>query len=361
MESPVSDYRPAIASERLPSATRRPASAPERLAWLDALRCVAILGVMLVHTGYVFPALGRAWVLGLGAGRHGVDLFFSISGFLFAELMLGRQMGVARYLGRRALRIAAVYYAAMLVYVALEPVRPSARTILLNLAFLNPWCQPTTPYLVEGGWSICAEIFFYFAGIALLRVLVTPGRALLTWSVALAGAMLLTLLLPGSTVANEYSALISLPTFLGGVLCWHFRAAAPRPAIGAPLVLACLAFIVAACERAIPVAGRHQIGCVCVLATWGSIRLWRETVLTRAMAALGKLSYSAYAFHFAVLSATLVLTTAILPVRGAMWHAALLEFGLLVLLTFPLAFLVFRYLETPVASLLRTRPAELRK
>jgi len=54
----------------------RGAGVTRRLAALDGLRGVAILGVLLFHTGY------------LPGGFLGVDLFFALSGYLITDLLL---------------------------------------------------------------------------------------------------------------------------------------------------------------------------------------------------------------------------------------------------------------------------------
>lgn len=338
-----------------PPLSIRPAAgvaARERLVWLDTLRFFAIIGVIVVHVAYAFPALGRAWVLGLGAGRYGVDLFFAISGFLFAELMLGRGMGRWRYLSRRGLRIGAVYYAAMLLYLALRPAPVGRETLLLNLGFLNPWFRPPADYLVEGGWSICAEVFFYTVGVVLLPLLRSRRGVAACWVAAVLVAGALAAFAPGSALADGYSPVLNLPTFLGGVYCWYIRSDAPRRGWASAIVAACFAVVVVMSAAGLPMPPRFVIGIVCTVACWASIRLLDYP----ALAALGRLSYSVYAFHFAVLEAALVVVVAVLPASAAVWEMALLVFALVVAGAFPVAFVVFRYLETPVSRLLRPGP-----
>ena len=61
-----------------------PYAAPARAAWsfrpdIEGLRAVAILAVVLFHTGWS----------GMAAGYLGVDVFFVISGYLITALLLG--------------------------------------------------------------------------------------------------------------------------------------------------------------------------------------------------------------------------------------------------------------------------------
>ena len=56
----------------------------ERLAGLDGLRALAVIGVLAFHDGR------------LSGGFLGVDLFFAISGFLITTLLLV----ITQYVGR---------------------------------------------------------------------------------------------------------------------------------------------------------------------------------------------------------------------------------------------------------------------
>src|SRR5262249_890246 len=79
------------------SAVSRPASLA-RVAALDGLRGVAVVGVLLFHGGH------------LTGGYLGVDLFFALSGFLITSLLLAESHASARislraFWARRARRL----------------------------------------------------------------------------------------------------------------------------------------------------------------------------------------------------------------------------------------------------------------
>ena len=160
---------------------RRPAAAPwhDRTSFfpeIESLRGIAISLVFLLHvSGWVLfprPLQGivvsplRAFASG---GHTGVSLFFVLSGFLLGrpfllEVMQGRRMRRSAYYARRALRILPVYYAAVLVGTVLCAQRPSDLLHgLPYLLFLNAVPGMATPLQPYGDvwWSLAIEVEFY--------------------------------------------------------------------------------------------------------------------------------------------------------------------------------------------------------
>jgi peptidoglycan/LPS O-acetylase OafA/YrhL len=88
-------------------------------ASLDGLRALSILAVIWHHT----VAASTSYSF-LRQGKNGVNLFFVISGFLIVTLLLrskaeNRGFSIARFWGRRSLRILPIYYVALVLYVIL--------------------------------------------------------------------------------------------------------------------------------------------------------------------------------------------------------------------------------------------------
>src|SRR6516164_4323804 len=87
-----------------------------RIAYIDGLRALAVLLVVAHHIGeQYFPA-----VAAFGLGRHGVDLFFVLSGFCLSYPTLERlardgsaTFDVAEFAKRRLIRIIPPYWAAI--------------------------------------------------------------------------------------------------------------------------------------------------------------------------------------------------------------------------------------------------------
>ncbi len=165
----------------------RPASGRKpHLPALDGLRGVAILGVLLFHTGH------------LPGGFLGVDLFFALSGYLITDLLLREiaatgAVSLAAFWGRRIRRLMpalAVMLAGVTLLVWAVGPPNMARTTLSD----GPWVQADLvnwhllaesasywdrfgPARVFGHlWSIAVEEQFYLAWPVLLLVIARCAR-----------------------------------------------------------------------------------------------------------------------------------------------------------------------------------------
>jgi peptidoglycan/LPS O-acetylase OafA/YrhL len=151
----------------------------ERQPGLDLLRALAIIVVVIYHTGIFGFALPYQWHR---FGWVGVDLFFVLSGYLIGGQLIGRlaqdgAIDFGRFYTRRALRILPAYFAVLAIYFLL----PSWREF--------PEIGPLWKFLISvqninlrGGtafshaWSLAIEDQFYLL-LPLLLVFVSrkPG------------------------------------------------------------------------------------------------------------------------------------------------------------------------------------------
>jgi len=89
---------------------------------IEALRGGAALMVLATHyTQFLMPQAGL-W----GFASTGVDLFFVLSGYVFAPYMFGKPLLLAPHLIRRFFRLYPLYVCALLLYVGLRLPAPSA-------------------------------------------------------------------------------------------------------------------------------------------------------------------------------------------------------------------------------------------
>jgi len=167
---------------------------------LDGLRGIAVLAVVIYHYAFELQhghGLGGAIYELLHQGRHGVDLFFVLSGFLITGILLDSK-GSSRYFStfyaRRTLRIFPLYYGVLLVVLVLLPLvvapAPRARQVMHEQAWL--WLYGTNILMslrdqvlfnaehfnLAHFWSLAVEEQFYLVWPMLVLLL---SRRALGW------------------------------------------------------------------------------------------------------------------------------------------------------------------------------------
>jgi len=195
---------------------------------VEGLRGLAAL--MVVWTHWSGP-LG--WPGALGAFAFtGVDLFFVLSGYVFAPALLGKQFSVAAFALRRVLRIYPAYLLALAVFVFLAWQGGKALLYLPeHLLMLHLQSREMTFYYNPVFWSLPAEVEFYLLLPCMAWVLRRGG---FKWWVGLvAVALVLRLvLIPQADWATQnmaYLAVHHLPGlliefFLGVLVFQHAKA-----------------------------------------------------------------------------------------------------------------------------------------
>ena len=160
---------------------------------IDGLRFFAFLPVFLVHSDVT-----HFWW-----GSYGVSLFFVISGFLITRILITfenrpRRQMLKSFYARRALRIFPAYYLVLGLAAATVGIAylPAFALYVMNWGiFFYTWVQPelldkawdpTRMYGIHF-WSLCVEEQFYLV-FPLLFSFLRPGRARLSWLLALWGA-----------------------------------------------------------------------------------------------------------------------------------------------------------------------------
>jgi peptidoglycan/LPS O-acetylase OafA/YrhL len=167
---------------------------------LDGLRGIAVLAVVIYHYAFELQhghGLGGAIYELLHQGRHGVDLFFVLSGFLITGILLDSK-GSSRYFStfyaRRTLRIFPLYYGVLLGVLVLLPLfvapTPRARQVMHEQRWL--WLYGTNILMslrdqvlfnaehfnLAHFWSLAVEEQFYLVWPMLVLLL---NRRALKW------------------------------------------------------------------------------------------------------------------------------------------------------------------------------------
>jgi peptidoglycan/LPS O-acetylase OafA/YrhL len=310
----------------------QPAAAP--LWVVEAWRAVAALLVLWAHWGIPlgWPGAGpQGW---LRFAFTGVDLFFVLSGFVFAPLLLQRPApSVRAFALRRVSRIYPAYLVALALYVLLA--WQAGRPLLFvteHLLMGHLQSREMAFYYNPAFWSLPVEVAFY-AALPLLAVWLARGRAAaggeesgqgLRWLLLLGLALLMRLALlagaDGATQNLAYVLLNHLPgllvEFLLGVWVWQ-RAQQPLSRAGAWAwglaglagwcVLAAVFVQLPASVQAWP-GGQLALGAALCFALMlrATLLLPSGGVVVQTLARWGgRLSYSVYLLHIAWLAPAL--------------------------------------------------------
>jgi peptidoglycan/LPS O-acetylase OafA/YrhL len=185
---------------------------------LDALRGIAILGVVATHTAGFWGRMTRTQLdlplLNVNLldffhmGYLGVSLFFLLSGYLltWTEGKRAREgsYSLLSYAKRRALRLVPAYYAAILLVVVVWPTSPTFADVSSLFTFLHGFKLPYPRGLDPAWWSLTPEVIFYL----MLPLLVLVLRR--TWQRVAVLALLLAVSL-GTRLLMASGAVETLP------------------------------------------------------------------------------------------------------------------------------------------------------
>jgi peptidoglycan/LPS O-acetylase OafA/YrhL len=209
----------------------------EHLGYIDALRGIAILGVIVIHAAMITGQRGRVFDLA-STGQRGVQLFYMVSAFtLYLSLDSRRREHhpLANFFVRRFFRIAPMFYVAILANLLLRTWKPARSSmsglgwpyVVLGFLFLHGASPKDINGVVIGGWSVAVETTFYILLPFLHRHFKTVRQTLLLF--VLSGLVCETLslwLASRSTdlVHEQYFAFlwfpVEFPVFVLGMLAY---------------------------------------------------------------------------------------------------------------------------------------------
>lgn len=335
-----------------------------KLLYIDAIRGIAILGVIMVHVGQhgntLFP---RAVDLIIKNGARGVQLFFLTSAFtLFLSYRQNRwATDFSDFFIRRIFRIAPVYYLG-LAYYLLQSVGFADKLavytpaqVISNVLFLHGLSPYWIKSIVPGGWSIATEMMFY----ACVPFLVTRITSLNRAAWLFIGAILFRF---GLQYVVSVSFPLVDPWLMKDFLFMYLPGQLPVFALGIMGY-----FIVIEQERHLPfvtgatfcmlVAGKLLVrnlmpGFVLISMVFiglllGLSRL-RETAFSPVLLYIGRISYSLYIVHFAILFWLDQVDLANpLPHSGALLNFTL-RFALVLSFSILIATVLYRTVEVPM-------------
>lgn len=344
-----------------------------RYAYIDALRGYAILMVIFVHASQRIGGL-QSYVYYIGdQGARGVQLFFVASAITLCMSWHRRSDGTAKFYVRRLFRIAPMFWLAIVYFVSvqglgprgLEPSGIGLKHIVLTALFAHGFLPSTFSSVVPGGWSIAVEMMFYAIFPFLVVRLKTWKMSALAAVVALIPAALVYASLQWASESVEpqswnvvYKVFSTLnfvhqfPVFLIGITAYHLIREEQfeierRPFLVAAVSLFPVIVILTAYHRSGLRYAEFGFHSAFAIAFAGfAIWLARDSahpIVNRYIVWIGKISFSGYLWHLALIS--------VLPANFR-WLSPLLNFALFYALltaaTLALSYLTYRFIEMPM-------------
>jgi peptidoglycan/LPS O-acetylase OafA/YrhL len=387
-----------VAVSPAPAPGAHPKKALGHIAFLDGLRGIAVILVLLFHFSWTFPdstPVAHALKRLLWVGWVGVDLFFVLSGYLITRGLVAPSdkpvaVRLRKFWARRVLRIFPLYYIVLIVgSIVCIAVAAPVPTLAYWFYFQN-YALAFDPVVLRWTahfWSLAIEEQFYF--LWPLLALRAPRRALVPVTITLAllcitlrGGMGIEMHLLERTSHEQAEQLAKIayratPTHMDGLLfgallailgwdkeSWLARTwKRLRPAALVTTALVILALFVVTqgfndYDGRVIVVGYATLALffasVVSIAVDGALSPFFATLLTsRPLRACGKVSYGMYLLHWPLV----VFSVPILerwqetasPVVGILLGLGVLAVGIGV--TYAVAEVSFRFVETPFLRL----------
>ena len=301
----------------------------KKYPYIDSLRGVAILLVMMVHTGVSIPHLSPLAAAVIRHGQLGVQLFFVVSAVTLCLTFEGRS-GEADHLAafyiRRFFRIAPLYWAGIIFYFLLGAAMnhpfssgfaPQEQYTPLNIAvnwlFLHGFYPPAINNIVPGGWSIGTEMAFYavFPAIFYAAKKLIGGRKL--WLFLLPACALLLNIAAQDYIYRAYNVkdtefiyfnlINQLPVFMMGISLYFIEVPAVRKRFPVYIDIAGFLVFTLAVTLAWEYRPAYATALIPFLAGLSFVFLYgiffKIKALNRGwLMKVGQASYSCYLFHF---------------------------------------------------------------
>ncbi len=299
---------------------------------LDVLRGTAVALILVLHAGALTPGIEQQPLVHalVSRGSVGMQLFFVLSGYLISDSWdraQARPRALRTFALRRVAKIAPLYllmlhlnlavYAWQSAQPAFAPLRNSVTAenltvpnYLAHLFVLQGLIPPWQHSLLDGSWSIAAEVYFYAAAPWLLsRVCIDAGATLRYLGIALLVAAAFAYLARDAAGAWGYYGLPSqFPAFLCGVLVHRLRRDQPAMRAGSAAIAlmgTCAMLAAGMLKGTTSPLGLHHVyaalfGAI-LFATLTRAPSATGTLPMRALASLGRMSYAMFFAHLFLL------------------------------------------------------------
>jgi len=350
----------------------------EKFAFVDEMRGIAILMVILVHTSQKVHNL-TPFIASLAQyGQMGVQLFFVASAYTLCisiERHSEESVGVLSFYLRRLFRIAPLYYFAILLYFLVHVSRQllafgkiitvvpySLENVIANITFMHGLIPSANNNIVPGGWSIGTEMVFYL----IFPLLFAFSKSIAKKHFAYLFALFLSCFVFNLVVQmgiNEvthrsmhingfryFNIVNQLPVFVLGIITYFLHKQFAHPMLySRSISVFGFLFFSGIAVWLLNVKGDWQAAIIPIASAISFVFLlnWLKTlsVNSRIICKVGEVSYSMYVFHF--IFAWLMVPTILskLPYVGNSDIELLIAFLLTSILTFLVAIITQKFIE----------------
>jgi peptidoglycan/LPS O-acetylase OafA/YrhL len=306
--------------------------APKKYQFVDALRGWAILGVILVHTSQAFYPYSNLLGKIANDGQYGVQLFYLVSAFTLFSSFTSRQQepnAILNFFIRRFFRIAPLFYCAIAFYLWKDGLEPrfwapggiKGWYILSSIFFLNGWHPASINSVVPGGWSIAVEMNFYLFIPILYKLINSVHKAISSTFIFLvlgfifrkAAIILYKPFFPAvqhglvDAFASQYSLPAQASVFCVGFIFYFLfkdinTCASQRKGLSVLWLMISLYLMCATLNGGFTLIPKYFIYALAFLSFSYSAALHPNIlVVNPVLCFMGKVSYSLYLIHFAVI------------------------------------------------------------
>ncbi len=299
----------------------------------------------------------------LDEGHTGVALFMTLSGYLFAKLLNGKQIDFKAFIWNRVLRLLPLLVLIIMMVGAIKFFRQEGIRAYITYAYsiVQGVLYPSLP---NGGWSITAEFHYYI----ILPFFLWMLRKSKWWPVSiLLAAMILRLYIyhvKGQVQAVAYYTIIGrIDQFVLGMLIYHFRERITRNHVFALGTIT--AFILfywyfdlrggffknPSYPSTNPIwiffTTLEGFSYAVAIAWYESSFCHPTTGISKLIGRMGEYSYSIYLFHFfIVFDAARFVNTHLMKISNFYW-ACIWAFLAFIVIMMPIGYLSFRFIEAP--------------
>jgi peptidoglycan/LPS O-acetylase OafA/YrhL len=297
----------------------------KKYAYIDAVRGIATLAVLVVHC-HIFGTNSYPFVVGnvMSHGAMGVQLFYIASAFtLFLSLSNRTKVehnGHFNFFIRRVFRIAPLYYLAIVYYLYQDGLGPrywlgdkpgiTTDNILSNFFFVHGFNPYWINAIVPGGWSISVEMLFYLMVPFLFRRIHNINDALRFLFLTLVCKAVLDIVLSNVILISDaqlwnsylnFYLVAQLPVFACGFILFFMVS---DPGSLSQVDLKQVYKVALAFTAGLLIGfnfGHIVFGLAFTVLIWGFSKYELSLFSNRFTRYVGKVSYSMYLLHFAIL------------------------------------------------------------